>query len=45
MKYEEKPDIEIKKLIDKGLIKPDTKVYASSDEKIEGTKNNDGVII
>lgn len=45
MKYEEKPDIELKKLIDEGLIKPNTKVYASSDEKIEGFINKDGAII
>ncbi|MDG5800671.1 hypothetical protein QA597_09900 [Marinilabiliaceae bacterium ANBcel2] len=45
MKYEEKPDIGLKKLIDEGLVKPDTKVYASSDEKIEGHINKDGAII
>lgn len=45
MKYEEKPDVELKKLIDEGLIKPNTKVYASSDEEIEGYINKDGAII
>jgi len=32
-------------LIDEGLIKSGTKVYASSDEKIEGPIHNNGVII
>jgi len=45
MKYEEKPDIESKNLIDEGFIKPNTKVYASSNEKIEGLLNKDGAII
>jgi hypothetical protein len=45
MRYEEKPDIELKNLIDEGLIKPNTKVYASSDEKIEGLINKKGAII
>jgi len=45
MKYEEKPDIELKNLIDEGYIKPNTKVYASSNEKIEGLLNKDGAII
>lgn len=45
MKYEEKSDIGLKNLIDEGFIKPNTKVYASSNEKIEGLLNKDGAII
>ena len=45
MKYEEKQDIDLKKLIDEGFIKPDIKVYASSNDKIEGLLNKDGAII
>jgi hypothetical protein len=45
MKYEEKTDIELKNLIEEGFIKPNTKVYASSNEKIEGLLNKDGAII
>ena len=45
MKYEEKPDIELKKLIDEGFIKPDIKVYATSNQNIEGVLNKDGAII
>jgi len=45
MKYEEKPDIELNKLIDEGFIKPNTKVYATSDQNIEGLLNKDGAIV
>ena len=45
MKYEEKPDIELKTLIDEGFIKPNTIVYATSNQKIEGLLNKDGAII
>lgn len=44
MKYEEKKDIELKKLIEEGLIKPNSKVYASSVEKTEGIINKNGSI-
>lgn len=45
MKYQEKPDIELKKLIEEDFIEPNTKVYASSDYSIEGLLNKDGAII
>jgi len=45
MKYEEKPDIELKKLIEEGFIKPNSKVYAASDLNIVGILNKDGAII
>ena len=45
MKYEEKPDIELKTLIDEGLIKPNTIVFATSNQNIEGLLNKDGAII
>lgn len=44
MKYKEVPDITLKMIIDSGLIKSDTKVYASSDNSIIGTINKDGSI-
>jgi len=45
MKYQESPDIDLKTLIDEGFIKPNTKVYASSDINIEGLLNKDGAIL
>ena len=45
MKYEEKPDIELKTLIDEGFIKPNTIVFATSNQNIEGLLNKDGAII
>lgn len=44
MKYNEVPDITLKMIIDSGLIKPDTKVYASSIPEISGKINHDGSI-
>jgi hypothetical protein len=45
MKYQENPDIDLKRLIEEGFIKPNTKVYASSDTSIEGLLNENGAII
>lgn len=44
MKYNEVPDITLKMIIDSGLIKPDTKVFASSNPEISGKINQDGSI-
>lgn len=44
MKYAETPDITLKMIVDSGFIKPNTKVYASIDEKISGIINIDGAI-
>lgn len=44
MKYPEVPDITLKMIIDSGLIKPDTKVFASSNPEISGKINQDGSI-
>ncbi len=44
MEYKELPDITLKMIIDSGLIKPGTKVYASVDPHITGTINQDGSI-
>lgn len=44
MKYDETPDITLKMIVDSGFIKPNTKVYASIDEKISGIINIDGAI-
>jgi hypothetical protein len=44
MKYIETPDITLKMIIDSGLIKPGTRVYASKDRNIFGNINEDGSI-
>ena len=44
MKYNETPDITLKMIIDSGLIKPDTKVFASINHEIIGKINQDGSI-
>jgi len=44
MKYNEVSDITLKMIIDSGLIKPDTKVFASSNPEISGKINHDGSI-
>lgn len=44
MKYNEVPDITLKMIIDSGLIKPNTKVFASSNPEISGIINRDGSI-
>ena len=44
MEYKELPDITLKMIIDSGLIKPGTRIYASTDPKIFGTINQDGSI-
>ena len=45
MMYQEKPDIDLKKLIEEGYIKPNTIVYASTDKSIEGLLDENGAII
>jgi len=44
MKYNEVPDITLKMIIDSGLIKSDTKVFASINHEIIGNINRDGSI-
>lgn len=44
MKYNEIPDITLKMIIDSGIIKPDTKIYASINHEIIGNINQDGSI-
>lgn len=44
MTYQEKPDIDLRKLIDEGYIKPNTTVYASTDSSIEGLLDENGAI-
>lgn len=44
MNYNELPDITLKMIIDSGLIKPGTKVFAAPDNDIIGTINEDGSI-
>ena len=44
MKYTEVPDITLKMIIDSGLIKPDTKVYAAINPDVIGNINHDGSI-
>jgi hypothetical protein len=45
MMYNEIPDITLKTLIDDGFIKPDTNVYAATNNSIIGRLNKDGAII
>jgi len=45
MKYQENPDIDLKTMIEEGFIKPNTKVYASSDSSVVGLLNKDGAIL
>lgn len=45
MKYQESPDIDLKKLIEDGYIQPNINVYASSDLNIIGLLNENGAII
>lgn len=45
MKYQETPDITLKDLIEKGYIKEDVIVYASSNVHIEGRLTFEGAII
>jgi len=42
MKYIEIPDITLKTIIESGIIKTGTKVFAISDNQITGVLNNDG---
>ena len=50
MKYDEVPDVTLKMIIESGIIKPDTKVYASlnyqavGSPQIIGNLNKDGSI-
>ncbi len=44
MKYLEHQDVTLKMVIDAGLLKPGTIIYASSDNKITGILNDDGSI-
>lgn len=44
MKYHEIPGVTLKMIIDSGIIKPGTKVYASTNHLITGNINEDGSI-
>ena len=44
MNYREIPGITLKMIIDSGIIKPDTKVYATTNHQITGNINRDGSI-
>ncbi|HHD92032.1 MAG TPA: hypothetical protein ENL06_00165 [Candidatus Portnoybacteria bacterium] len=44
MKYQEKPDITLKDIINSGFIKPNISVYASINENILGKINIEGAI-
>lgn len=44
MKYDETPDVTLKMIIDSGIIKPGTKVYARVNLQIYGIVNVDGSI-
>jgi hypothetical protein len=44
MKYDETPDVTLKMIIDSGIIKPGTKVYARVNHQIYGIVNVDGSI-
>jgi hypothetical protein len=44
MNYHEIPGVTLKMIIDSGIIKPETKVYASLNHQITGNINGDGSI-